>query len=85
MISFKNKCLRDCVIYPSQNQEWSRLRKWEGKSTFKVLPLTRNYIQIYLRKQFSSLPAFPFNSAVESYLLLVECLFSCKTHLSTGG
>lgn len=85
MVSFKNKYLRDCVIHSSKKQEWSRLRKWEGKITFKVLTLTRNYIQIYLRKQFSSLPAFPFNSVVKPYLLLEECLFSCKTHLSTGG
>lgn len=78
MVSFKNKYLRDPVIHPSQNQEWNRLRKWEGKSTFKVVTLTSNYIQISLRKQFSSLPAFPFISAVESYLLLKECVFSCK-------
>lgn len=52
MVSFKNKCVRDYMIHSSQNQEWSRLRKWERKSTFEVLTLTRNCIQIYLRKQF---------------------------------
>lgn len=57
--------MKGCTVYSSQNQECSRLRKWEGESIFKVLTVTRSYIQIYPRRQFSSPSAFPFNSAVK--------------------
>lgn len=57
--------MQGCRGYSSQSEEHSRLRKGEGVSIFKVLTVTRTYVQIHPRRPFGSPSAFPFNSAVQ--------------------
>lgn len=57
--------MQGCTVYSSQSTECSRLSKWEGVSVYKILTVTRTYVQIYPRRQFGSASAFPFNSAVQ--------------------
>lgn len=77
--------MKGWTVYLNQNWECSRLRKWEGESTFKALTVSKSWVQIYRRKQFCSPSAFPFNSDAESYLLLEEMHIFLQNNLSTGG
>lgn len=72
MASFKNKCMTDCTIRPSQNQEWSRLTKWEGESVVKVLTVTGNYIQSTQEYNLVLCHLFLLILFLSEYCLLLE-------------
>lgn len=76
--------MKGCTVYSSQNQECSRLRKWEGESIFKVLTVTRSYVQIYPRNSLVLPQLFLLILLLsESYLLLEEMpIFLQNTSLS---